>query len=273
MTTTSLDKGIPPKRAMVVFAHPDDADVAVSGTVAKWAKAGCEVTYVLLTSGDKGSDNPRMTSPRIAKIREAEQKAAGKILGLKNVVFLRYKDAELLPFDLKMRHDIVAEIRRYKPDALFCQDPTNRHGGGAGRGINHPDHVAAGEATLAAVFPSARDRLTFPDLLVQGLKPHKVSDVFLMMTRDADYFEDITSTVDLKVQALKAHKSQFGENAGERWKQMAENLGKQHDMKYAEGFRWIKLDRGFTLPAKQDSPYAVGKKEGTETKEPALARR
>ena len=224
------------------MAHPDDAEFGVSGTVAKWARMGSEIVYVLCTSGDKGSDDPKMTSAKLVKTREAEQKAAGKILGLKNVVFLRYKDAELLPFDLKQRDDLVAEMRRFKPSAVICQDPMTRFGFG-GRYIQHPDHIAAGEATLAAVYPSVRDRLTFPDLLVQGLKPHKVTDVFLMGSRDPDYFEDISSTMDIKVKALMAHKSQVSEGTGKFVRANAENTGKQHNMKYAESFRWLKLDR------------------------------
>lgn len=239
--TTENKMEQPPKRVMAVMAHPDDAEFGIAGTVAKWARAGSEIEYVLCTSGDKGSDDPRMTSAKLVKIREAEQKVAGKILGLKNVVFLRFKDAELLPFDLKLRHDLVAEMRRFKPDAVICQDPNTRFGGN--RYIQHPDHIAAGEATLAAVYPSVRDRLTFPDLLVQGLKPHKVTDVFLMGSRNPDYFEDITSTIDIKVKALMAHKSQVSEGTARFVRVNAENAGKPHNMKYAESFLWLRLDR------------------------------
>ena len=232
-----------PKRAMVVFAHPDDADVGVSGTVAKWAKQGTEVTYVLCTSGDKGSKYPRQTSPGLMRIREAEQREAAKILGIKNVVFLRFKDAELLPFDLAMRHDIVAAIRQYKPDVVVCQDPTSRYGTAGRGGSQHPDHIAAGEATLSAVVSAAGSRLAFPDLLVQGLPPHTVKEVRLFMAfNNPDYFEDISETIDIKVQALMAHRSQFGEGAAARWKEMAQNTGKPHGLKYAESFKRLQVN-------------------------------
>ena len=258
MTTSEPKEQFPPKKVMAIMAHPDDAEFGISGTVAKWVRMGSEVTYVLCTSGDKGSDDPRMTSAKLVKTREAEQQAAAKILGVKRVVFLRFKDAELLPFDLKLRHDIVAEMRRYKPNAVICQDPTTRYGFG-GRYIQHPDHIAAGEATLAAVYPSVRDRLTFPDLLVQGLKPHKVTDIFLMGARDPDHFEDISDTIDIKVKALMAHRSQVGEGVAKFVKQNGENTGKEHKMKYAESFRWLKLDR----PRITQTPaFTDGKGEG-----------
>ncbi len=255
MSTDNGKEQFPPKKVMVIMAHPDDAEFGVSGTVAKWARMGSEIIYVLCTSGDKGSDDPKMTSAKLVRTREAEQKAAGKILGLKNVVFLRFKDAELLPFDMKLRHDLVAEMRRFKPNAVICQDPTTRFGFG-GRYIQHPDHIAAGEATLAAVYPSVRDRLTFPDLLVQGLKPHKVTDVFLMGSRDPDYFEDISGTMDIKVKALMAHKSQVSEGTGKFVRMNAENTGKQHNTKYAESFRWLRLDRPRTQPLPQNGQVA-----------------
>lgn len=255
MTTENMVMERPPKRVMAVMAHPDDAEFGIAGTIAKWARAGSEIEYVLCTSGDKGSDDPKMTSAKLVKIREAEQKAAGKILRLKNVVFLRFKDAELLPFDLKLRHDLVAEMRRFKPDAVICQDPNTRFGGN--RYIQHPDHIAAGEATLAAVYPSVRDRLTFPDLLVQGLKPHKVTDVFLMGSRNPDYFEDITGTIDIKIKALLAHKSQVSESTAVFVKRNAENTGKPHNMKYAESFQWLKLDRPRTQQGQNQNSQAA----------------
>lgn len=238
-----------PARAMVVMAHPDDAEFGVAGTVAKWTAGGSEVVFVLGTSGDKGSDDPEMTSEKLVETREREQLAAAKVLGVKTVEFLRFRDAELVP-DLNLRLAITRMIRKYKPDALICQDPTFRWGGQ--EYINHPDHSAMGEATLAAVFPSARDRLTFPQLLAEGLEPHKVSEVFVGMSKEADVWIDITESFDTKLKALAEHRSQIGDWDPEpmlrRWSQdsAAEARFKRFpgadDMALAESYKYFKLD-------------------------------
>lgn len=194
-----------PARALVVMAHPDDMEFSVAGTVARWTAAGSEVVLVLGTSGDKGSDDPELTSERLVEIREAEQLAAAKVLGIKEVEFLRYRDAELVA-DLDLRLAITRMIRKHRPDALICQDPTARW---AGQGyIQHPDHIAMGEASLAAVFPSARDRLTFPQLLAEGYEPHKTTWVYLANSPSSDYWVDIGESFDTKLAALAEHKSQ-----------------------------------------------------------------
>ncbi|MFQ6059487.1 MAG: PIG-L deacetylase family protein [Anaerolineae bacterium] len=228
------------QRIMVIVAHPDDTEFGVGGTVAKLTQAGKEVTYVICTNGDKGSSDPEMTSERLAEIREQEQRVAAQLLGVKEVVFLGYRDGELMP-TLELRRDITREIRRYKPDAVFTQDPTTRYIGQVY--INHPDHRAAGEAALAAVFPSARDRLTFPELAAEGLEPHKVREVYLTLTLAPDYWVDITDTLDLKIAALMEHRSQFEdpqrivEWVRERARQVAEGQG----MSYAEAFKRLTL--------------------------------
>jgi LmbE family N-acetylglucosaminyl deacetylase len=191
------------------MAHPDDAEFICAGTVAKWAAEGQEITYVLGTSGDKGSDDLEMTGAQLMKIREAEQRAACDVLGVKEVVFLRLPDAELVP-DLTMRKTITRVIREHKPDAVICQDPTARWEGNGY--IQHPDHLAMGEATLAAIFPSARDRLTFPDLLAEGLEPHKVTEVYIAASQEkCDFFVQIDGFLDKKFDSLDAHRSQMGE--------------------------------------------------------------
>ena len=207
MVTEQQSSGIP-ARAMVVQAHPDDAEFGCAGTVAHWTAGGAEVVYVLGTSGDKGSDDPAMTPERLIETREAEQREAARILGVKEVEFLRFRDAELVA-DLNLRLAITRMIRKHRPEALICQDPTARWAGQ--EYIQHPDHIAMGEATLAAVFPSARDRLTFPQLAAEGLAPHKVEHVYLDGTTDPDFWIDITGTFDQKVAALRAHASQVGE--------------------------------------------------------------
>jgi LmbE family N-acetylglucosaminyl deacetylase len=234
---------------MVVVAHPDDAEFMCGGTVARWAAEGTEIIYVLGTSGDKGSDNPQVTSEQLMETREAEQREATRILGVKQVEFLRFPDAELVP-DLTLRLAITRMIRLHRPNAVICQDPTSRW---SGRGyLQHPDHIAMGEATLAAVFPSARDRLTFPQLLVEGLEPHKVTEVYLAASSEADAWVDITGSFDKKLAALAAHVSQIGgdwdvEAMVRQWAQGIANEARQRgfpgadEIELAEGFKYFKL--------------------------------
>ena len=241
--------GTAPARVMVVVAHPDDAEFMCGGTVARWAAEGTEIIYVLGTSGDKGSDNPQVTSEQLMETREAEQREAARILGVKQVEFLRFPDAELVP-DLTLRLAITRMIRLHRPDAVICQDPASRW---SGRGyLQHPDHIAMGEATLAAVFPSARDRLTFPQLLAEGLEPHKVTEVYLAASSEADVWVDITGSFDKKLAALAAHVSQIGgdwdvEAMVRQWAQGIANEARQRgfpgadEIELAEGFKYFKL--------------------------------
>lgn len=240
--------GAAPSRVMVIMAHPDDAEFSCAGTVAKWAAAGSEVMFVLGTSGDKGSDDPEMTSEQLVQTREREQREAARVLGVKTVEFLRFRDAELVP-DLNLRLAITRVVRQYKPDAVICQDPTNRWEGQ--EYIQHPDHLAMGEATLAAVFPSARDRLTFPQLLEEGLEPHKVAEVFIAGARDPDVWIDVTGAFDTKIKALAEHKSQMGDwdfaSMLRRWAQdtAAEARYRRYpganDMELAEAYKYFDL--------------------------------
>ena len=198
-----------PRRVMVIMAHPDDAEFICAGTAAKWAAEGQEITYVLGTSGDKGSDDPSMTGEQLMALREAEQRAACDVLGVREVVFLRMLDAMLVP-DLEMRKTITRVIRQHRPDAVICQDPTARWE--SGDYIQHPDHLAMGEATLAAIYPAARDRLTFPELLAEGLEPHKVTDVYVASGQQhTNFFVGITGYLERKFESLAAHKSQMGD--------------------------------------------------------------
>ena len=165
------------KRGMVVVAHPDDAEYGCAGTVAQWCRNGMEVVYVVCTDGSKGSSDPDVTVEHLKRTRRQEQLDACDVLGVKEVVFLDYEDAMLQP-TLELRRDITREIRRHKPDVVICQSPTRtlRYHGYVG----HPDHYAAGEAAISAIFPAARDRLTFPELLAEGLEPHNVAEVMVM---------------------------------------------------------------------------------------------
>lgn len=238
-----------PRRVMVAVAHPDDAEFGCAGTVARWAAEGQEIIYVLGTSGDKGSDDTSMTSEKLVEIREAEQRAACEVLGVKEVVFLRMRDAELVP-DLEMRKTLTRVIRQYKPNAIICQDPTARWEGSGY--IQHPDHLAMGEATLAALFPSARDRLTFPELLAEGFEPHNVDEVYINASEEkCDHYIDISDHMDTKLESLAAHASQMGE-----WdfRTMLRNWGRDtaaiarykkipdaSEWQYAEGFKYIRV--------------------------------
>lgn len=236
----------PPKRVLVFQAHPDDMEFMCAGTLARWASEGAEIHYCSLTSGDKGSEDPAITGPDLAATREREQRAACAVLGVTSVTFLGYLDATLVA-DLDMRRQLTRVIRTVRPDVLVCQDPTMRY---AGQGyINHPDHIAAGEAALAAVFPSARDRMTFPELLREGLEPHKVAEVYLCGGEHTDLWVDVSATIDTKIAALREHASQLRDwDPTEMMRTWARETAERHPDKpadfgeYAEAFKYVKLD-------------------------------
>ncbi len=230
---------------LVVMAHPDDAEFGCGGTIARWAAAGKHINYVLCTSGDKGSSDPSMSPYRLAQMRRAEQINAAHVLGAREVTFLSHEDGTLRN-TIELRRDIVREIRRYRPDAVICQDPAMRWGGS--RYLNHPDHRAAGDACLDAVYPSARDPHVFPELLIEDLQPHKVREVFVSTSQpNADVWVDITDCFELKLAGLRAHVSQVGE----RWEQMVERMRERHravarannlPFEFAEGYKYFRLD-------------------------------
>jgi len=227
-------------RAMVVVAHADDAEWGCAGTVAQWCNNGWEVVYVLCTDGSKGTDDAKLTSEELVSIREKEQLDAGQVLGLHNVVFLGYEDSMLEP-TLDLRRDIVRQIRFYKPDILICLSPLRRLDGSSYFG--HPDHIASGEAALSAVFPSSRDRLTYPELLEEGLEPHKVSEVWIMGHDDDDKFVDVTDYIDVAVSALKSHSSQTtGEDVGQQLIDWRSRTGNKVGFTYAESFKRFLMD-------------------------------
>lgn len=235
----------PGQRIMVVVAHPDDAEFMVSGSIARWVGEGREVIYVLCTNGDKGTSDPNLPPERLGKIRQKEQRAACKILGVREVVFLGYPDG-LLRSNLELRCDIARQIRRFQPDAVVCQDPTRRWYGSFY--LNHPDHRAAGDAALDSVFPLARDYHTLPKLIEEGLLPHNVRHVYISAGPDnADVWFDITGTIEQKITALSAHESQVGSserpNGMEEFiRGMAQQVAEGQDMEYAEAFKYIRLN-------------------------------
>jgi LmbE family N-acetylglucosaminyl deacetylase len=225
---------------MVVVAHADDAEWGCAGTVAQWCNNGWEVVYVLCTDGSKGTDDAKLTSEELVSIRKKEQLAAGQVLGLHNVVFLDYEDSMLEP-TLNLRRDLVRQIRFYKPDILICLSPLRRLDGSSYFG--HPDHLASGEAALSAVFPSSRDRLTYPELLEEGLEPHKVSEVWIMGHDDDDKFVDVTAYIDVAVSALKSHSSQTtGDDVGQQLIDWRSRTGEKVGFTYAESFKRFLMD-------------------------------
>jgi len=227
-------------RAMVVVAHPDDAEWGCSGTVAGWCRKGWEVVHVICTDGSKGSSDASVTSDELVETRRAEQLEAARILGLKHVEFLNHADSLLTP-SLELRKDIARAIRRHRPDILVCANP-NRDLAGSGY-IGHPDHQAAAEAALSAVFPTARDRLTYPDLIEEGLLPHKVREVWVMLgpERGNHFVELSEEDLDAAVRALEAHRSQVPPDAGERVREWRSRNGSQKGLKYAEVFKVFRL--------------------------------
>jgi LmbE family N-acetylglucosaminyl deacetylase len=196
-------------RVMGIFAHPDDAGFFAGGTLAKFAKSGAQVSLVVATSGGKGSGDPDMTSERLMTIREAEERACGDVLGVSEITFLRYPDGELFP-TLELRRDVTRMIRLKRPDIVITLDPTTWFYGSFG--VNHPDHRAIGAATLEAIYPTARDRLNFPEMeRDEGLTPHKVLTVYVAGTNDPNVKIDITDTLQTKITALKEHRTQIAD--------------------------------------------------------------
>lgn len=227
-----------PKRSMSIQAHPDDQEFSVAGTLAKWARAGCEIVSVVITNGDAGSNDPgrgEAYKPELAKLRQREQRAANKIIGVKETIFLGYPDGELEP-TLALRKELTRLIRKYKPDTVVIGDPQGVfYGNGY---INHPDHRAAAQAALYAVFPSAETRLIFTDLLEAGYEPHKVRRVYIHGAEKSDTWVDITSTLRVKMSALKKHKSQIGDwKSDSMLREWAAAEGKGQGLKYAEAFK------------------------------------
>ncbi len=226
-----------PKIAMSIQAHPDDQEFTVAGTLAKWARAGTQVISVIITSGDAGSNEPSKNAaykPELAALREEEQKAANAVLGIHETIFLRYPDGEL-ESTLPLRKELTRLIRQYKPEAVVIGDPqTVFYGNGY---INHPDHRAAAQAALYAVFPSSETRLIFTDLLEAGYEPHKVRRIYVHANEHTDTVVDITKTMDAKVEALRKHASQLGDwDPKKMIRDWAKDAAKKQEFKFGETY-------------------------------------
>ncbi len=227
-----------PQRAMFIFAHPDDIEFGVAGTAAKWTQHGSDVVYVLITDGNVGSHVEGHTAAEVAQIRRGEQTAAAEVVGAR-CVFLGYHDGLLQP-TLELRKDLVRQIRTHRPNVVVCGDPSVYFPSDSY--INHPDHRAAAQAALDAVFPAAEMNLLYPDLAAEGLTGHKVNHVYVHWGQEPNVFVDISETIDLKIEALQKHVSQIGEwDVEKNLRDWAAGTGKRVGFGYAEAFRRITL--------------------------------
>jgi LmbE family N-acetylglucosaminyl deacetylase len=228
-----------PAQIMVVTPHPDDAEFGVAGTAARWIREGKEVIYVVCTNGDKGTSDINMKPEELARIREEEQLAAAKVIGVREVVFLRYPDQSLEDTP-EFRKAIVRQIRTFRPETVVTADPYRRY-------IWHRDHRITGRVTLDAVFPYARDLYAYPDLLAEGLQPHKVREVLLWGSEEPNYRSDITDTFDIKLAALRCHQSQIGDRPNpeleERLRQRCKLMAEGSDCELAEAFYRVEILR------------------------------
>ena len=197
------------ERVLVVTAHPDDCDFGAAGTIAKWSAAGIKVSYCIATNGDQGGEDPNVPRDEMPKIRQREQRDAGKAVGVEDITFLNYRDGWLVP-TIELRKDIVRQIRITRPQRMLIQSPDRNWDR---LFASHPDHMAAGEAAIQAVYPDSRNPFAFEDLLKEeGLEPWRVREVWVMSSQSPDHFVDITDVFDKKMQALHAHVSQTAHN-------------------------------------------------------------
>jgi LmbE family N-acetylglucosaminyl deacetylase len=224
---------------LVITPHPDDAEFGTAGTIVNLVRQKKSVVYVVCTNGDKGTDDPGVKPEKLAKIREKEQKAAADILGVREVVFLRYPDQKIEETP-DFRKEIARQIRIFRPSLIITSDPYRRY-------VWHRDHRIVGQVVLDAVFPYARDYWAYPDLIQEGIMPHAVKEVWLWAPEDKDinFRSDISDTFDIKLKALRCHKSQIKESYSaemEKWLcTRAKDMAEGEDFKLAEGFHRIEI--------------------------------
>ena len=228
------------KRVLVISAHPDDSDFGASGTIAQWVKKGIEVAYVFCTNGDQGGEESGFTKEEMPAIRQREQRAAGAAIGVTDITFLNYIDGNL-EATLGLRKDLVRQIRISQPDRMVCQSPERNWDR---IGASHPDHLAAGEAAIQAVYPDARNPFAFTDLLNdEGLQPWRVKEIWVSAFANPDHFVDITDTFNLKIKALQAHASQTAHN--ENLEMMVREWGERNAA--AAGFAQGRIAEAFKI--------------------------
>ncbi len=233
-----------PKRVLVIFAHPDDAEFFSGGTLARWTSEGATISLVLVTSGDKGTDNQTMSAEELRRIREDETRAAADRLGIQDVVFMRWPDSELTT-TLAMRRAFVRMIRLKQPDTVLSSDPNTRWRRGSRRGLNHPDHWIVASEVLSAVYPAARDHLNFPELLYdEGLAPHVTPYLYLALPSEPNLRIETTEFQEPKLLALREHKTQIKDFETLRQRLAHDidlSLSSPDTRRYAEYYRLITL--------------------------------
>jgi len=222
---------------LVIAAHPDDSEFGAAGTVANWIREGRRVAYLICTSGEKGTTDPALTPEMLIGIREEEQRAAARLLGVQDVTFLRQPD-QGLEDTAEFRKLIVRMLRTFRPDGVMTSDPYRRY-------IWHRDHRICGQVVMDAIYPFARDHLAYPDLFEQGFLPHKVKEVLTWGTEDPNYWSDISESFETKIAALGCHKSQVGHRDAHQFyetvKARAADSAKGRGMKLAEAFHRVEI--------------------------------
>jgi LmbE family N-acetylglucosaminyl deacetylase len=221
---------------LVIAPHPDDAETRSAGSVARWVREGKDVVYVVCTNGDKGTGDPTLKPEELVGIREKEQMAAAEILGVREVIFLKHPDQQLEDSP-DFRREIVRLIRTYRPDTIITIDPYERY-------LSHRDHRKTGLVTLEAIAPAGTDTAAFSDLSKKGLKPHRVKELLFCGFEGHDYHVDITGTFDIKIAALKCHRSQVGDRSEffNHMKERAKMEAEAEDYELAEAFRRVEVD-------------------------------
>jgi LmbE family N-acetylglucosaminyl deacetylase len=227
-------------RILVITAHPDDVDFGAAGSVARWVDEGHEVSYCIVTDGDAGGFDPAVPRAEIPAIRRAEQRAAARVVGVEDVHFLGYPDGRLM-VSIELRRDISRVIRLVRPERVVCPSPERNW---ARIYASHPDHLAAGEAALGAVYPDARNPFAHPELAAEGLEAHSVLEVWMMAAPDPDVFVDITDHIEAKISALRCHESQITDPSAldgmiRGWTGATARAAGLPDGRLAEGYRRI----------------------------------
>lgn len=226
------------KVVLAIGAHPDDIDSAAAGTVAKWVQEGATAYYLIATDGGKGTEDPKMTPEKLIKTRKNEQLQAAKVIGVKDVFFLDFPDAELVG-DMKLKEQIVRYIRKIKPDTvitlstdLYFKSSPEDDGY-----VNHTDHRVLAEAVMDSVFPLSRDRLSFPHLDAEGLHPHKTTELLMLNSKEPSFMVDISETFTTKIKAMRCFESQFGDQKDFPWiEESNKHWGEALGVTYAENF-------------------------------------
>ena len=228
---------VSPCDILTIIAHPDDAEFGAAGSIAAWTAEGKTVVYVVCTGGGKGTSDRNLSPADLERIRQQEQRAAASVLGVSEVVFLGMED-QGLEDTREFRETVVRLIRRYRPEKVISSDPYRRY-------LWHRDHRIVGQVVMDALFPYARDHLAYPDLLEEGLEPHKVQEALFFGTDEVNHWIDISDTFEIKLEALICHATQIRElkvDNLESWlRARCRRLAEGSDFTLAEAFHRVKL--------------------------------